>query len=804
MRTFAMLSVGLALLGLGIKLTVALCLAWMRARLSPPELTLYDPAAPRLVGADGKLFPLRWLKAEAHLTGPVASVTVRQQFANHRTAPIEAIYQFPLPGRAAVYAFRLKVGEKVIEGQVIEKSQAREVYRKALASGRQAGLLEQQRDNVFTVSVGNLMPGQRLTVEISYAERLEMSSDEWEFRFPVLVASRFSEGATDLQQNPRTGERAFFFGLKVRIDTGGRLLGRLDSGLHKIVQTESSRGLRVELARVGELPNREFVPRYSLQQKTQPGVLFECDGHFLLLVNPTRAPKGEQPPRDVVFLVDRSGSMLGSNWTVAQEAMGMFLAALRPHDRFSVLAFDDQVECFHPEWSPANAAESARGWLKSLQPRGGTHTYRALEHALQLPAAPKRAHSLVLITDGQVTEEAAIYTLLQTRPTDGRLFALGIDNNVNDALLRHFARLGGGSCELVQPHTSYRRALQRLADDIFRAPVARGLEVRGTDLVPGSVLPSPLPPLFAQRALVALGQRKGDGALRLVGENGFELNLPSVASQNPALSKLWARERITWLEDRMRLAPSHESEELRKQLVELSVQANVVSSETSFVAAGQEVVTSGHSETVRQPSMAGVVYCLTSTSSICDALVDSRRSIPESVASVQNVQRWIRSHLDAEAGFNSMLLQGANAHKLLRWARAEGVPIVQETLCEVLASEGDPELAYALYRFRVRERLVAPFLTPEGELYVVEVEPSLLLSEELLGSAVRYLLGEERRYPVLVPDYVRSATRAKLGDSLQSLTVLASTEVPAGVRVVVVATVGRSQRSEMPGACLAI
>lgn len=585
---------------------------------------------PGVLRAGDTPFPLRALDVQARISGPLASVDVRQTFANPFSNPIEAVYLFPLPHGAAVHRFRLRVGDRVVDGVVKERGEAREEYREGLRRGHRAALLEQERDNVFTVQVGNLPPGEEVSIELSYAGRLETDLAETTFRFPLVVAPRYIPGdpldgepvghgtSADTSRVPdasrlnpprlhpglRSGAR---LSLKVLVDTGGLLPQRLACSQHATSVGSSDGTLTVELARADELLDRDFVLRFRLAAEEARPLLLVDDRHFLLSLVPPRETH-VQSARDVLFLLDRSGSMGGSKMQSALRAVTRFLELLEPGDRFALEAFDDRVESYkRGAFCDASAVPEATQWLSRVDARGGTEILGPLTRALDRRADKGRVICVVLITDGQVGNEPEIYRMVQKRAQGPRLFTLGIDTAVNDAFLRRAAALGRGTCELLTPGEDLEVALQRLARETGR-PLLVDLELVDAGLKPeqDSLAPSRIPDLFAARASFVLGRKSGTGAVDLKARRpdgaSWQAHVQPLATPNAALGVVWARERVTALEDRLRLRDGSPSA-IEAEILALAVEYQILTRFTAFVLVDSAEVVNpeGKAQTVVQP-----------------------------------------------------------------------------------------------------------------------------------------------------------------------------------------------------------
>lgn len=554
------------------------------------------------------------LHVQAQIVGPIANVSVRQTFQNPKDEMIEAIYIFPLSPRAAVHQLRMQVGDRVIEGEVQEKREARRTYEVGRRQGHRSALMEQQRDNVFTTTIGNIAPGETLTLELTYAERLEMDESATTFRFPLVVAPRYIPGGSLVDASKISppllppGLRATgALSLELEIDHGGLGLTRLASSQHAVTfELDANRSV-VRLAREDEVLNRDFVVRFRLGQDASNLLMTSGDTFLLCLTPPAQAP-AQARPRDVVVILDRSGSMSGAKMRSARRAVQEFLTRLEPHDRFAIMAFDDQLEPFQSGFLyPASEVGKARQWLETVDARGGTEILRSVRWLVDLArSAGERRHlSAVLITDGQVGNEAEIYRYLQREAPPLRLYTLGVDSAVNEAFLRQMARLGRGTCELVTPGDPLEQALDRLAREVS-CPLVCDLEVLDGGLDAVDLVPSPLPDLYAARPVIVLGRHRGEGDLVLRGRQGDQEFSAAVSPRrclNPALPLLWARQKIQTLQDRLALHDSVSLAEVRQEITELALRYRLVSDYTSFVLVDRDQVVNpeGRCKTVVQP-----------------------------------------------------------------------------------------------------------------------------------------------------------------------------------------------------------
>jgi Ca-activated chloride channel family protein len=578
-----------------------------------------------ILGPDKAPLPLASVQLRARVIDRVAEVDVEEKFANTLSEAMEAVYIFPLAGGSAVSKFEMQVGARVLRGRVEERAEARKQYQEALEQGKRAALLEQERDDVFTVQVGNIAPGEEITVRLTYSERLPFFEDgRTELRLPLVVAPRYIGGEELPREQAGHGvERdsstvpdasriapprlAPGFDPRVALGIEVELFGSVDElacSQHAVRSSSGPESARVQLSREREPLDRDFVLRWKLAaEKVKPALLVHGEYAMLSLLAPARDGY-LGTPRDVVFVVDRSGSMEGSKIVSAARACSLLLRTLGPRDRFAVQAFDDVVEWMPGGFAPADEGGIERGekWLRDVFARGGTELDAAVREALaeirKLASTESRVPVVVLLTDGQVGDESSALKRLQGELGDARIFTVGIDTAVNDGFLKRLAALGGGTSTLVEPGARLEDALQSVGREIG-TPLITGLKISGEV---GEAAPSRLPDLFAGRATSIFFRGRGPVTVTGHWADGARYQETIEPREAPlaAIDHLWARARIMHLEDEFRV--SH-AEKIKKQIVALSMQHTLLTRFTAFVVIDESEAgnKSGLRRTVVQP-----------------------------------------------------------------------------------------------------------------------------------------------------------------------------------------------------------
>jgi Ca-activated chloride channel family protein len=551
------------------------------------------------------------------VTGLVARAEVTQAFHNPGTQWLEGIYVFPLPEGVAVDALRLHVGERVIEGQLREREEARQTYRQARAAGQKTSLLEQERANVFTTSVANIGPGEEVAVTIQYQELVRYDQGEFRLRFPLVVGPRYIPGTAPLAGEPGTGwgvntaevpdaERITPpvrhpsegpinpVDLSIDLDPGLRL-HRLVSPYHPIVTTPIG-GTRQTVALAGgTIPaDRDFELVWAPDVGAEPAAAVFTETHageryaLVMLLPPAPRTPAVRLPRETILVVDTSGSMAGASIVQAKAALVQALDALTPADRFNLIQFNSRTDQLFPASRPAGAAEvrQARQWVQALQANGGTEMLPALRAALAADGEDGIVRQVVFITDGLVGNEDQLFGHISQNLGRSRLFTVGIGSAPNGHFMTKAAQFGRGTYTYVGSPSEVAEKMGALFRKL-ESPVLADLQVSwGSADV--EAWPARLPDLYAGEPIVLVARLGGDPGdeLRVSGKRGDREWDGGVwvdgGAEETGLHKLWARRKISGLMDRLR--EGADRAEVRQAVLAVALQHQIVSAYTSLVA----------------------------------------------------------------------------------------------------------------------------------------------------------------------------------------------------------------------------
>jgi Ca-activated chloride channel homolog len=568
--------------------------------------------------------PILKTEVQIAVTGIIARATVRQEFTNpsHKKGDwLEGIYVFPLPETAAVDHLRMHVGERIIEGQIKERAEAKKAYEKAKQEGKRTSLVEQERPNIFTTSVANIGPGERIIVEIEYQETIRYDQGTFQLRFPMAVGQRYIPGTAvivegqdpngsgtmlDTDRAPdasritppvQTPGQGSINPISLSLSlTPGFPIAKVESLFHQvIVIPDPDGGYQVSLKKDAVPADRDFQLTWSPAPSAEPAatVLTEQrngETYAMLMLMPPTLQNDATPlmPRDLTFVIDTSGSMAGPSIEQAKASLAAALTRLTTQDRFNVIQFNNTVRSLFSAPQPVTTAAMRKAirYVEGLSADGGTEMLPALRQALKSPQDSTRRQQIVLITDGQVGNEDELFELLHHRLGTRRVFTIGIGSTPNSHLMRKTAEFGRGTFTYVGNVSDVKDKLDALFKKLER-PVLNDIQLDRTGWTGLEHYPSTIADLYEGEPIVlALKATSLPDQAILRGQMGTQpWSLPlsmKHTTNRGGLSVYWARQKISALMDEAFTGTAEET--VRKGVLDIALAHHLVSKYTSLVA----------------------------------------------------------------------------------------------------------------------------------------------------------------------------------------------------------------------------
>lgn len=572
--------------------------------------------------------PLEHTDVDAYVTGYIARVNVTQHFSNPYKEPIEAVYVFPLPENAAVDAMRMKIGEKVIKGVIKKREEARQIYEQAIQEGKTASLLEQERPNIFTQTVGNIMPGDDIYIEISYVQDLAYDHGTYEYTFPMVVGPRFIPGTRNTSTGSKQGggwaedteevpdasritppvlkpeyRSGHDISLKLTVDAGVPIQN-FSCPSHDIdQQVKGESQVVVQIKKGDQIPNKDFIFRYDVAGSKPEYALLthatkEGDGYFMLMIQPKASFKiSEITPKEMIFVVDCSGSMSGFPIEKAKEAMKLSIENMNPDDYFNIIKFSDAANGFAPHMV-SNTPENVKKALKfvdNMQGTGGTMMIEGIKAALEQRNPNRKLHRFVFfMTDGYIGNEREILAAIEDKLGNARLFSFGVGSSVNRYLLEKMAQVGRGQVTYCRHDEDPQPKIELFYERIAK-PYLMDIEIDWNGLEVIEVFPQRIPDLFAAQPVIIHGRytKAGSATIKVTGKvrgkpvtQTIPVTFPAVEPSHDVIATLWARTKISYLSDEMHHG---EKPEIVDQITQIALKYKLMSKYTSFVAVSEEV-----------------------------------------------------------------------------------------------------------------------------------------------------------------------------------------------------------------------
>jgi Ca-activated chloride channel homolog len=562
------------------------------------------------------------------VSGPTIRARVTQIFRNPTPNWMEATYVYPLPTGGAVDTLKMVVGDRVIIGDIKERQQARAIYEEAQRTGRKAALTEQERPNIFTNSVANIGPGETVLVQIEYQEPVQQIGSEFSLRVPMVVGPRYNPapvvqsvdfqpggngwGASQIDAvpdrdrisppvlDPATHAPVNPTQITVHLQAGFPL-GEVKSHHHAVtIENVDATTRIIKLASRPVPADRDFELTWKPASEKAPsvGLFREHVGnadYLLAFVTPppVEAATQKQFAREVVFMIDNSGSMGGTSIVQAKASLLYALGRLQPNDRFNVIRFDDSMDVLFPASVPADAEHLARAtaFVSALQAAGGTEMVPAMRAALtdSTDAETDHVRQVVFLTDGAIGNEQQLFETITAMRGRSRVFMVGIGSAPNTYLMTRASELGRGAFTHIGSVEQVEERMRSLFSKLEN-PVVTGLTAKFSDTA-ADITPAVIPDLYRDEPLVLAAKLdRLSGAVEIkgrIGDRPWTITLPLAnAAEGKGLSKLWARRKISDAEVARTLRQAS-PEDADKTILALALEHQLVTRLTSLVAVDQ-------------------------------------------------------------------------------------------------------------------------------------------------------------------------------------------------------------------------
>lgn len=551
-------------------------------------------------------FPLKKTSIHANIEGVVADIHVLQTYTNTGSSPINASYIFPASTKVTIHGMQMQVGNQTVTAVIKEKEEAKQTFETAKSEGKSASMLSEERPNVFTMDVANIMPQDEVVIDLHYTELISPTDGTYQFVFPTVTGPRYVSPIKDDSGNrdewtatpylPNGSAPSDQYSINVTLSAGVPI-SSLSSSSHKInIDWNETTNAQISLSDPSNYGgNRDFILDYKLTgEEISSGLMLGKSGNenfFMLMIQPPeRLELTEIPPREYIFVLDVSGSMSGFPLDTAKELMKNLISDLRETDTFNLILFSGTSYQMAERSVPATKENitKAVGLIGEQNGAGGTELSSALETAIQIPSAANTSRNIVIITDGYISGESEIFQLINDNAGKADFFSFGIGSSVNRYLIEGIAQIGQGEPFIV---TKTEEASKTA--DLFKAyiqsPVLTDIQVSFDGFDTYDVEPVILPTLYAQKPIVLLGKWQGEaaGTIHVSGKTGEgdyaqSISVADVISGNSnTLGYLWARKRVDRLTD---YGLNQANPDAKKEITQIGLNYHMITPYTSFVA----------------------------------------------------------------------------------------------------------------------------------------------------------------------------------------------------------------------------
>ncbi|SFC69529.1 marine proteobacterial sortase target protein [Pseudoalteromonas denitrificans] len=608
-------------------LTLFICQSGLAFEVEKPRLELKT-----LKGEEINSAILLTSHADMTITGLINQVDVTQTFKNTHESSVNARYVFPLPDESAVYQLEMKIGERVIKGEIKEKQMAKRIFQKAKKQGKKASLVTQKRANIFVTQVANIPAGEEITIKISYQQVLSYKNQEFSLRFPMVVAPRYQpktmvfdedlasgwiyqnniKANTEITKTPLAlAEPKNKMSLNIILNSGF-VLANIKSPYHQIdVENLDIGKYKISLTENKTLANRDFVLRWKPEQGNEVqaalfseklsgishGTQSEDNYALIMLMPPSNEFQAQQRlPRELVFVIDTSGSMHGNSMEQAKQALFLALADLNPEDSFNIIEFDSNVDALSEHAIPATDfnLRRAKQYVYNLQADGGTEIAKAFTRVLDSNIQTDFLRQVIFMTDGSISNEQQVFEQIKNTIGTSRLFTVGIGSAPNSYFMRRAADIGRGSFTFIGSSIDIKPQMQFLLKQL-KNPSLKQLRIEGEASEVIDFWPKPIPDLyFSDPLMVALKLNKKQKKINILGQSihgefKAQLNITEPAIGD-SISRIWARQKIKSLllyKDTF----DKKSIDTKQEVLNLALKHHLLSPYTAFVAVDSGPIT---------------------------------------------------------------------------------------------------------------------------------------------------------------------------------------------------------------------
>ncbi len=613
-------------------------------------------------GEKGKYLQISPLQKEIvkmSISGIINRVVVEQHFINTSDIWVEAVYAFPLPEESAIDHLRLRIGEREIIGVIQKKKEAEKTYEEAKESGRKASLLVQRRPNIFTCKIANIAPGERIVATVEYQQGVRYDNGIFSLRFPMVIFPRYIPGTPLINEKGEaagvaTGQTLSFTGggwvantdavpdastitppvdttganpipVELSIDlAAGVPLQQITSLYHGIKKEKRGQG-HYQISFTGEVKaDQDFVLQWQPQNTllTQAALFYEQkngeDYSLLMVMPPHKNNSAKTPPREMIFILDISGSMAGPSLHQAREAIKLALQRLTAKDSFFIIIFNDDAQQLfaQPIAGSKSNINKAISIIDTLQADGGTEMRSALELALTGKKEHEKLRQIIFLTDGAVGNEKELMDFVASNLGDSRLFTVGIGSAPNSWFMHQAATLGRGSHIYIGNINEVQKRMEKLFLKLEN-PALCNIKITSKNADNAAnmeIFPSPLSDLYYGEPLfIAIKGGKGK-TLQLAGDFAgdkwhTEINTQNLPSRK-GVATLWARKKIRSLQIASSLY-GKDQKKIQQEITALGLRHHLITDYTSLVAVdknrsrpNQEEI---HKEIVKSPLPKGVM-----------------------------------------------------------------------------------------------------------------------------------------------------------------------------------------------------